>query len=129
MTEHVKTGRCLCGAVRYRAHGPLRAVVACHCSQCRRASGHHVAPTACARPALEIGGEVRWYRSSPEARRGFCPVCGSNLFWDGGGERISIMAGTLDRPTGLSVARHIFCADKGDYYEIRDDLPKADGRE
>ncbi|MEM8803579.1 MAG: GFA family protein, partial [Pseudomonadota bacterium] len=33
----------------------------------------------------------------------------------------------LDAPTGLAVAGHIFCADKGDYYEINDAVPQADG--
>jgi hypothetical protein len=40
------TDGCLCGAVRYKVHGPLRDVVACHCSQCRRTSGHFAAFTA-----------------------------------------------------------------------------------
>ena len=39
------TGGCLCGGVRYEVDGPLRDVVACHCSQCRRTSGHFVAAT------------------------------------------------------------------------------------
>ena len=60
------------------------------------------------------------------ARRGFCGTCGSNLFWDGAGVNLSIHAGTLDGDTGLSLIGHIFCADKGDYYELSDDLPKAD---
>ena len=41
-----QTGGCLCGAVRYRVAGPLRDVVACHCAQCRRSSGHFAAATA-----------------------------------------------------------------------------------
>ena len=122
-----KTGGCLCGAVTYRVTGPLRPVIACHCQQCRKSSGHHVAATSCARDDIEISGEVTWYQSSDTARRGFCGTCGSNLFWDGAGVNLSIHAGTLDGATGLELAGHIFCADKGDYYEISDDLPKADG--
>ncbi len=118
-------GSCLCGAVSYRVSGPLRPVIACHCIQCRKTSGHFVAATSAAREAVEITGEVAWYQSSETARRGFCPVCGSNLYWDGPGSHLSIMAGTLDQPTGLTLAGHIFCADKGDYYEIADDLPCA----
>lgn len=121
------TGGCLCAEVSYRVTGPLRPVVACHCGQCRRSSGHHVAATSAPRDKVEIEGEVRWYRSSAEARRGFCPACGSNLFWDGGGERLSIFAGTLDGPTGLAMQGHIFCAEKGDYYEIADGLPQVPG--
>ncbi len=121
----MNTGSCLCGAVRYRVNGPLRPVIACHCVQCRKTSGHHVAATAAARDDLELTGEVRWFQSSEKARRGFCPVCGSNLFWDGLGSHLSISAGTLDAPTGLSMKGHIYCADKGDYYEIADELPQA----
>lgn len=34
------------------------------------------------------------------------------------------MAGTFDQPTGLAIGKHIFCADKGDYYEIEDGVPQ-----
>ena len=125
------TGGCLCGAVRYEVRGPLRAVVDCHCSQCRRTSGHFAAFTA-TRPEdlvlIESGG-LRWYRSSARVRRGFCEVCGSSLFWEpASGERVSIAAGTLDLPTGLATAAHVFVEDAGDYYTIGDGLPhRADG--
>ena len=38
---------------------------------------------------------------------------------------MSIHAGTLDAPTGLRLIGHIYCADKGDYYDIDDGLPCA----
>jgi hypothetical protein len=122
----MKSGGCLCGAVRYRVDGPLDAVVACHCGQCRRASGHHAAATGARRGDVTIEGEVAWYESTPGViRRGFCPVCGSNLFWDRmASDRLDIWAGTLDGPTGLGLVRHIFVADKGDYYTIADGLPQ-----
>jgi hypothetical protein len=68
---------------------------------------------------------LRWYKSSDTAERGFCGVCGSNLFWKQvGRDDISITAGTLDTPTTLTMEQHIFVADKSDYYAINDDLPK-----
>ena len=67
-------GSCLCGAVTYRVNGALRPVVACHCIQCRKTSGHYVAATSARREAIEITGEVTWFRSSESALRGFCPV-------------------------------------------------------
>ena len=124
MGEH--RGSCLCGDVTYRVTGELRQVVACHCGQCRKASGHHVAATSALRESVEIGGDVTWFQSSETARRGFCGRCGSNLFWDGPGVNLSIFAGTLDGPTGLTLKGHIYCADKGDYYTIDDGLPRAD---
>ena len=32
--------------------------------------------------------------------------------------------GAFDTPTGTHLAKHIFVADKGDYYEINDGLPQ-----
>ncbi len=39
------TGSCLCGAVTYEVRGDLRPSVACHCSQCRKTSGHYWSAT------------------------------------------------------------------------------------
>jgi hypothetical protein len=105
-------------------------VVNCHCGQCRKWHGHYAAYTAAPRQNVSISGESRlsWYVSSKIARRGFCAFCGSSLFWQPFDEReISIAAGSLDEPTGLETVRHIFVADKGDYYEITDDLEQLPG--
>lgn len=121
------TGRCLCGAVRFTTQGPLRDVIACHCSQCRRQTGHFYAATSVAddRLAIEGGGNLTWFRATPQAARGFCRTCGSALFWKYDGETAtSIGAGAFDAPTGLALTSHIYCADKGDYYDIADDLPQ-----
>ena len=100
-----RSGGCLCGAVRYEVRGSLRPIVMCHCTQCRRMTGHLMAATA-ARHAdfrLLTGGGLRWYASSHEARRGFCAHCGSTLFWQGvERDYISIAAGTLDDSSGLA---------------------------
>lgn len=130
MDQSMATGGCLCGGVRYRARGKLREVVACHCSQCARTTGHHYAATHCAGDdfSLEMNETLRWYRSSESAERGFCQRCGSNLFWRRfGGDGLSIAAGTLDRPTGLKMAYHIFCDSKSDYYDVADNLPRYAG--
>ena len=66
---------------------------------------------------------LKWYRSSDYARRGFCGECGASLFWEPVGQgRIAIAAGGIDAPSGLTTVRHVFAADKGDYYEITDGL-------
>ena len=126
-------GGCACGAVRYRATGDLRPVVACHCGQCRKSMTNYGAFTAVARDGLSIDNEaeVTWFDSSPGVRRGFCRRCGSTLFWDrSAGNDVSIAAGTLDQPSGLRLVRHIFVADKADFYEITDgleQLPQGQG--
>lgn len=118
-------GRCLCGAVAFRVTAEPQGASACHCSQCRRQSGHVWASAAVPVAALEIVGAPRWYDSSARARRGFCGTCGSVLFWQAHDEDvISVALGALESPTGLALERHIFVADKGDYYEIADGLPQ-----
>jgi hypothetical protein len=114
------TGGCLCGEIRYEVRGPLRDVVICHCSRCRRTHGHAAAYAACERShlALIAAGSLRWYEAD-ERERGFCCECGASLFWhELGSDQVSIAAGTLDPPTGLLTAAQIFTRDRGDYYRI-----------
>jgi hypothetical protein len=120
-------GSCLCGAVTFEVAGTLPPPVACHCSQCRRQSGHFWTATDIHRAALAINGaeKVTWFRSSDKARRGFCSVCGSVLFWDPTGQgTISVAMGAFDLPTNTRLKMHIYVADKGDYYDIADGLPQ-----
>ena len=105
----------------------MRRVIFCHCEQCRRTSGHYVAATACAIDDLTFGRDdgLRWYRSSDHAERGFCQRCGANLFWrPDHREYISVMAGSLESPTGLGADAHIHIGSKSDYYAISDGLPQ-----
>ncbi|MCM2475750.1 GFA family protein [Rhizobium sp. CG5] len=122
-------GSCLCGAVRFTIRGAVGTVSFCHCSQCRKQTGLYYATTDVDNDHVEITGSenVTWYRSSDNAGRGFCRTCGSALFWRGdGADQVSILAGALDQPAGLLTGSHIFYADKADFYEIADELPKFD---
>ena len=111
------TGSCLCGTIRFAVHGPLRPIVVCHCMMCQRAGGAASVTTECLPGDFEIlSGRPKWYRSSPNSRRGFCAKCGSLLFWEpADGSHISISAGSLDQPTGLRIGEHIFTDHKADY--------------
>ena len=122
------TGRCNCGAVSFVARGPFRPAKGCHCKTCRRQSGHFLAATQINKADLSITGEasLTWFPASVKAVRGFCRMCGAHLFWQTHrSDRVSILMGCLDEPTGLALADHIFVDEKGDYYEITDGLPQA----
>ena len=121
-------GSCLCGAVRFTVDGDLPGPDACHCTQCRKHSGHFFASTDVPRSAVAIEGaeKVSWYQSSEKARRGFCSICGSTLFWDPlFRDWIGIAMGAFDDPTDTHLHVHIFVAEKGDYYEIADGVPQV----
>ena len=121
------SGGCLCGAVKYKICGPLRAIVYCHCQQCRRTSGHFVAATATLKENLIVisDQDLNWYQSSTSAKRGFCKICGASLFWSSETDnQVSIMAGTLDQTTGIEAVEHIYVDNAGDYYSICDGLPQ-----
>lgn len=120
-------GSCLCSSVAFTIDGDLSPPSVCHCGQCRKQSGHVWASASTHQDNLRFSASdtLSWYRASDIARRGFCSNCGSFLFWQHNQEdTISISMGALDAPTGLKLSKHIFVADKGDYYDITDDLPQ-----
>ncbi len=121
------SGSCLCGAVRFCTRGALRGVVYCHCSQCRKQTGLYYAATDVdvSNVVIEGEGNITWYAASDFAKRGFCRTCGSALFWKrNDADKLSILAGAFDLPSGLAAESHIFVADRGDFYAIGDGLPQ-----
>ena len=108
------SGSCLCGAVRFEVDAELGPVTGCHCSQCRKVTGHFAAAVPAPWSAIRLTGDVSWYESSAGARRGFCSTCGSYLFWEEYDGLAYISAGSLDGTTGLKMDGHIFYADRGD---------------
>ncbi|MGQ0563677.1 MAG: GFA family protein [Gemmobacter sp.] len=125
MTDH--HGGCQCGKVRFVASGPLREVVFCHCSQCRRQTGLYIAATAVDIANLDITGvgALTWYASSPHADRAFCGTCGSPLFWRPASRAyISILAGSFDDSSVLTPGYHICTDGRATFYAITDGLPQ-----
>lgn len=122
-------GRCDCGAISFEVEAIRDTVTICHCSQCRRTSGHLWAATHAAYDKVIFTNDqgLQWYNSSDFAKRGFCKNCGSSLFYRTNNEDgIGIAAGCLDLPTGMQTGKHIFVKDKGDYYKIADGEPQIE---
>lgn len=123
-------GSCLCAAVTFEVEGDLSPPDACHCSECRKWTGHYLASTDVPRTMLKISGadHLAWFHSSEKVRRGFCSSCGASLFFDPldrqKHEWIGIAMGAFDTTTKTRLALHIFVAEKGDYYDICDGLPQ-----
>jgi hypothetical protein len=121
-------GRCLCGGIQYAVRGPLDDVINCHCERCRQFTGHHMAATSASREDVSIDDDetlLRWFFPVPEAGYAFCSRCGSSMFWQSKAEpaRLSICAGTLDPPTGLTTSQAWWVSQASDYHS-RPDLPE-----
>lgn len=118
-------GSCLCGNITWQATGKIGAPAACHCSQCRKQSGHFWASGWAYDDNLTIEGSPSWFEATPGFKRGFCPRCGSFLFWkDLNDPWTCFSMGSVDGQSGLRLSQHIFTDDKGDYYDIADGLPQ-----
>jgi len=115
------TGSCCCGKISYTAKG-LAPLWFCHCQQCRRMTGHYMAAAQVNLNDIEIKGEAKWYYVSDSSRHGFCPDCGSQIFWrNDKNDFLSITGGSMNDTSSLDVAGHVFVGEKGDYYEISGD--------
>lgn len=123
------SGGCLCGAVRYALARVPTDVAHCHCRICRRSAGAAFITWATVERAdLVCEGEVRWFRSSSLAKRGFCPHCGTQLFFaqeiaeadtaspladappadPRGAETIDVTVASLDEPDRVRPTRNIW---------------------
>ena len=104
-----RIGRCLCGAVTFRAV-VSPSVQACHCVQCQRWTGGGPLFSVSISD-LEISGEdrVAAYHASEWGERAFCATCGSALYWKMQGRpTASVAVGVLDDQTDLAVREEIF---------------------
>ena len=116
LAERELTGRCLCGALRYRVSGEPLWVAHCHCESCRRASGAPLttyAGFATDRFAYLQGKPVS-YESSPGALRDFCGGCGTSLTYRGARwpDEVHILVATLDRPEAVTPTREAFAEER-----------------
>lgn len=120
------SGGCLCGEVTYVITGQPRDVINCHCSRCRRHTGHFMAATSTDTDSLEISGRgsLQWYATA-DVEYGFCGTCGSTLFWRTSRRPgyVAVAAGTLTPPTGLKTIAAIYTDYSSDYHSFDPDVP------
>ncbi len=125
------TGGCLCGQLRYEVTGKALGSMLCHCRMCQRFSGA---------PMLEgttfevenfhlTKGELKIFRSSDIAERGFCPNCGSSVTYQG---RIGywtnwvvVTTGSFDEPGAFPPTYHLGTESMLHWVRLADDLPRT----
>ena len=118
-------GQCLCESIQYTVDGPLRDIINCHCTRCRRSTGHFMAATQARVDDVVVEGDtLKWYHPVEHVRYGFCSECGSTLFWRSAktSDVMSIAAGTLTPPTGLKTTTAIYLDFGSDYHTYDETL-------
>jgi hypothetical protein len=109
-----RTGRCLCGAVRYRLSADPVLTRLCWCRDCQYLGANGTVNMIVPTEALDISGELsefsRTADSGNQVRQRFCPRCGSHLFGNASArpQFTVIRAGTLDDPSSVQPAMNIW---------------------
>lgn len=121
-------GACLCGSIEVVAEDHEE-VGLCHCDMCRRWSGGPMFAVHGGTRVEFKGGEPARYRSSDWAERGFCPTCGTHLFYRlVQTDEYALPAG-LFQEAGFRLTSEIFIDEKPAYYELKNQTQKMTGQE
>ena len=124
------TGHCLCGAVTYTAENVETDVHSCHCDICRRWSGGPGFAVSVGKVTFKGEQNITRYDSSEWAERGFCKVCGSNLFfrWKEP-DHYLLWMGTIDDLAPFNLADEIYIDKKPPLYDLAGERPRLTGDE
>ena len=124
-------GHCLCGAVSYEYSGPENWRAYCHCESCRRNTASPVtAFLGVPRSAFRFTGKApAVYRSSPGVRRLFCAACGTPMAYDSDRypDEIHLYAATLENPENYRPQAHVHVAERLNWFDVNDELPRHPG--
>ncbi|WP_461521753.1 GFA family protein [Porticoccus sp.] len=126
-------GSCLCAEVRFEIDGDFESFYLCHCQYCRKDTGSAHASNLFSTTAtlhwLAGQDSVKVYQlPSTRHMKSFCLNCGAALpNLQGQGELLVVPAGSLDDPVPIAPTAHIFVANRRDWDQILDKIPKWDG--
>lgn len=132
MTDNqaAEAGKCLCGAISFRAENVETHVHACHCSMCRAWAGSPVMAANVGSVTFEGEDNLARFASSEWAERGFCKLCGSNLFYHLREPDLYMMnVGTFDNAEAFKLAGEIYIDEKPSGYAFAGDHPRLTGEE
>ncbi len=121
------TGGCYCGGVRYETDGTPFNPNLCHCADCRRIAAAPLVAWFSVEPSQFrfLRGEPRYFASSENVQRSFCPVCGTPLtYWNKAfPDELDVSTCSLDEPESVPPEAHIWTERKLSWVHIDDDLP------
>jgi hypothetical protein len=123
------SGRCLCGAVRYKVAGLPLWQAHCHCESCRRATASPFTSFFGVRDGTWAwtGAHPQTYRSSPGTLRSFCSTCGTPMSYrsDRAPDEMHFYAATLDDPAIYAPGSHDHTDERLTWIVLCDGLPQT----
>jgi hypothetical protein len=133
ITSRIHTGRCLCGAIRYKATGRPLVVAHCHCKDCQRGSGAgHSTGAMFADENFRLTGKLGEHKltseNGNEVTRVFCPACGSPILGRNSAMPgfVTITLGTLDDAAGFEPQVVVFARNRQPWDVMDEGLPTFD---
>jgi hypothetical protein len=136
------TGRCYCGAVKYRLLTSPLFCYACHCPDCQKATGsafalhasietYNISIVSDAKPSLvTLNNNPSKLEGQNPSRRALCQQCGT-IFWGNDnpwGYAVSdVRIGTLDWPGIMEPDVHSFVGSKLGWVQLPSDAKTSKG--
>lgn len=124
------TGICMCGAVAWTYSGDLTRNLVCHCADCQRATSSPLTAFLGMKPEqLSWTGEIVHYESSPGTFRGFCPTCGTRLYFrsDRWPTEVHVHAAMMSNPGEYRPDAQVFMPSKAGWLDRLPSIPAHDG--
>jgi len=129
------TGGCLCNRVRFTITAPIRNIVYCHCSRCRKAQGSAFAANGIVATEhfqiVQGDDDLSGYESSPGQTKYFCKHCGSPIVSRNTSkpDQVRVRLGTIESDIQERPTAHIFVTSKANWENICGDLPQYESYE
>ena len=115
------TGGCQCGAVRFATKLVGRGSI-CHCRMCQKAFGSFYGPLVTSHDGHWTRGEPKWFQSSDQARRAFCPDCGTPLAYETK-YGLELAIGAFDDPEKVAPVIQVNLNDKLSFVDHLHEMP------
>lgn len=131
----MRTGGCLCGAVRAEASGPLGRMLECHCADCQKAVGGGAAHIVMAEKAgfaitrEALASYTVTGASGGEVARFFCATCGAPTHSELSKypDHVVLKVGLFDEDPGFTAEAAIWTASAPAWHQFAEGAPRAPG--
>lgn len=129
------TGKCLCGSVEIKVSGPIRDIIHCHCSLCRKNSGTAFATNGFVQATefevVEGRSLLSTFSFKPGRNRHFCSQCGSPVYSSNEQDpsRYRLRLGILDSDIQERPISHNFVTSKANWEDLDANLPRYEAFE